>query len=241
MTERVNNDSTTVVGENDDGTLDTAAFFPILAHEVYRLSEVIKTSIGDVKSQSIMQDSELDLSRRAAAQLYNLAEFALMASRSEQKIIKAHPVRFNLVTSISDAIDSLKIAYPDAKTRIRELNFSLTNIDADPVLIEFALSNMLENALKYGSGDIEISVRLENSTVIIQVENLSCIDFLIQEEHGASNTRISWGIGLNLLRQIAKAHGGYFVFEDESHSVDVAGERFKRVTAKIYLPITILE
>lgn len=240
MPDRMEKDIAKVSEQNEKGT---EAFFPMLAHEVYRLSEIINVSLGNIQKHSISQDPELDLSRRTAARLYYLAELALMASRSNQNPIKLSPLRFDIRKSLTDVIEGLGVAYPEAKTRIIVSDSSLGFIEADPVLVEFALSNVLENALKYGTGEIKVSVAeanlLKNSTMLIQIENLSRADFLQEEEERSGMTRISWGIGLSLIRQIAEAHGGSFVFDNEGPSVTVSGDNFRKIAAKIYLPVAI--
>ena len=91
----------------------------------------------------------------------------------------------------------------------------------DAVLIERVFCNLIENAVKYGSGrdgiiSININVTSDSNTAIIGVENsgnaiasdkLERI-FELFERTQMSETVAGTGIGLSICRSIVEAHGG---------------------------------
>lgn len=83
-----------------------------------------------------------------------------------------------------------------------------------------ALSNLVNNALKYGSRDAAVSVAADGSnahTIVIEVTNAgdqipsavrdSLFEPLVRGT-GNDSTGVSLGLGLYIVRQIARAHGG---------------------------------
>lgn len=98
---------------------------------------------------------------------------------------------------------------------------------ADRQLLAQAVSNLVDNALKYGAPDgqgpeITVTGRSEGSTVVISVADHG--EGIPEEERGRvterfvrldkSRARPGNGLGLSLVSGVMKLHGGQLVFED---------------------------
>jgi signal transduction histidine kinase len=89
-------------------------------------------------------------------------------------------------------------------------------LDADPVRLEQALGNLVENALAYGAGAVELSARPVNGHVELHVTdegNGFPADFTARafdrfSRADESRGRGGSGLGLAIVQAIAKAHGG---------------------------------
>lgn len=93
------------------------------------------------------------------------------------------------------------------------------SIYADPELIELALRHVLDNAAKYSEqgSKIEITARSEDGHVLIEVRDSGpgipedqqgrIFDKFYRSPQTSGNTP-GTGMGLNIVRQIVKAHGG---------------------------------
>jgi signal transduction histidine kinase len=89
-------------------------------------------------------------------------------------------------------------------------------LDGDPTLLGRALANLLENARRHGGGATKLAVRREGELVRFEVEDAGpgfkpgdeakAFDELRQRTHASTHGAL--GLGLNLVRRIAKAHGG---------------------------------
>lgn len=104
-------------------------------------------------------------------------------------------------------------------------------ISSDAKALRRAIDNLISNAIKYGTGDVSVFVRLtDDQTVSFLVHNQGNP---IPEEQQAKifshyyrvegkQTQQGWGIGLPLVRGIAEAHGG----EVTLHSSEAEGTTF---------------
>jgi two-component system sensor histidine kinase BaeS len=93
-------------------------------------------------------------------------------------------------------------------------------VEADPDLVDHALRNLLDNAVRYASGDTTIVIRsaridgfvqiaVENTGETIAPEDLPHIfERFYRGEKSRSRDTGGAGIGLSLVQEIARAHGG---------------------------------
>ena len=99
-------------------------------------------------------------------------------------------------------------------------------IVARPVALQRAITNLIENALKYGRrAHVSIETTAETATVVIEDEGTGSsahdIEALMAPfQRGEDTATIDGhGLGLTIVATIAKLHGGRLVFEDVSRGV----------------------
>lgn len=95
-----------------------------------------------------------------------------------------------------------------------------------PVSLERAITNLIENALKYGRrATISLLADAQSATVIIEDEGSDSTaaeieDLLAPFQRGENTTTIDGhGLGLTIVSTIAKLHGGTLTFEDTAAGV----------------------
>jgi len=131
------------------------------------------------------------------------------------------------------SIDLSEVARSAAElyeTVAEEKGFALTvaaepgvRMQGDRHLLSQAISNLLDNALKYaGGGQIELRVFPENGQAILEItdqgpgipeaDRLSVLDRFVRLE--PSRTTPGNGLGLSLVRAIARRHDGSVTLED---------------------------
>ena len=109
-----------------------------------------------------------------------------------------------------------RVRQRDSTRRIRaNVPSTLPLLKADPVLLAQLLANLLDNALQYSSGEIELSVKQKGPSLVLAVKDRGpgiapAEQELIFEpyQRGDRSGQRGAGLGLALCRAIAVAHGG---------------------------------
>jgi two-component system OmpR family sensor kinase len=145
-----------------------------------------------------------------------LAEDLLVLARSEQGKLALHlrrvrvadllgDVRERFAARIGGSASSLVVQPPDGLT-----------VDGDPVRLEQALTNLVENAIQHGGGDVTLRASRAGGEVEIHVEDRGpgfppeYIDRAFERFSRADHARggDGTGLGLAIVEAIAQAHRG---------------------------------
>ena len=101
-----------------------------------------------------------------------------------------------------------------------------TVVHARPVSLERAITNLIENALKYGRrATVSLEANAQSATIIIEDEGSESSAAEIEKllapfQRGENTTTIDGhGLGLTIVATIAKLHGGQLTFEDSATGV----------------------
>ncbi len=109
-----------------------------------------------------------------------------------------------------------RVRQRDSTRRIRaNVPAGLPLLKADPVLLAQLLANLLDNALQYSAGEIELSVKQKGQTLVLAVKDRGAGIAPAEQElifepyqRGDRSGQRGAGLGLALCRAIAVAHGG---------------------------------
>jgi signal transduction histidine kinase len=124
-----------------------------------------------------------------------------------------------LLTDLAELYEPL--AEEAGGTLTNQVNNNL-NVSGDRQLIAQALSNLLDNALKYGEGEISLGGKIEGGKVIVTVADHGkgipvedrervLMRFVRLDE---SRSKPGNGLGLSLVASVMTLHGGKLVLED---------------------------
>jgi two-component system, OmpR family, sensor histidine kinase KdpD len=150
-----------------------------------------------------------------AERLNRLIRNLLDMTRLESGAVKVQKEWLSLEELVGSALSHL-----DSRLRNREVRVGLSAdlplIPGDAVLLEQVLMNLLENAIKYSSGAIEIRAEAMPGEVLVEVsdrgagirpgEEESIFDKFHRSERVGGREGV--GLGLTICRAIATAHGG---------------------------------
>ena len=215
---------------------------------VAAVSHELRTPIASIRmlaellAEDRVEEDERDEMQHAlareAARLGGTVERLLGFSRMEAGKQVARLERRALAPLVADAIDTFEERHPEAGRIGRNLDESI-ELPLDAAALTMALDNLLSNALKYAPDGrpYEVAVASERGGARISVS-----------DHGAgiarrdrerifqpferADDRLSQategsGIGLSLVRHVARAHGG---------RAEVASEPGKGATFSLWLP-----
>jgi two-component system phosphate regulon sensor histidine kinase PhoR len=175
--------------------------------------ETLRQGIDDPRKT----DEFLEIVEKQAGRLQSIIEDLLVLSEIEQTQIPMQP------TSISGVLQSA-IALCQAKAEDNDVEVTLTCEDCTEIpgnsrLIEQAITNLLDNAIKYSRGGrVSVSAERAEGELVIRVADTGCG---IEEEHlprlferfyradkARSRNLGGTGLGLAIVKHIVQAHGG---------------------------------
>jgi sigma-B regulation protein RsbU (phosphoserine phosphatase) len=150
---------------------------------------------------------------RAQRMIADLLDFALARVG---RGIGISPTSLDLHSFVSHSVDELRVAFPEAKLLHQSIGTGSAHLDADRV--QQIIGNLVANSVAYGDlqQPITITSRLEAQAVVsvqnhgpVIPESLMAILFepMTRGTETDSDLR-SVGLGLFIVREIAKAHGG---------------------------------
>jgi two-component system sensor histidine kinase KdpD len=136
-------------------------------------------------------------------------------TRLESGAVKVRKEWLSLEELVGSALSHL-----DSRLGAREVHIQLPKdlalVPGDAVLLEQVLLNLLENAVKYSSGVIEVRAEALVGEVLVEVNDRGPGIPMGEEERifdkfhrsACAGTRDGVGLGLTICRAIATAHGG---------------------------------
>ena len=159
---------------------------------------------------------ELDALTRLVSDLVELA-------RGEERKLRIE--KLDLDHLVEATVERARARSPHA-TFVTAL--SPTVVRADPVLLERAVSNLLDNAVKYSPAGAPIEVSVRAGEVVVQDHGPGIADEDLPRvfdrfyRAATSRSKPGAGLGLAIVREAAEAHGGTATAESTP-----AGARFK--------------
>lgn len=158
-------------------------------------------------------------------EILNIFNTLMTISQSEKRL-EQEQESFNLEDEIRDIADLYSLIAEEKNVEI-QLDLAPLNrgYRGSPLRIKQAISNLVDNAVKYAYPDTEIHIRLTGGRggVTIEVENLG--DGIAEEEQQMiwnrfyrcekSRTSEGLGLGLSLVKAVIEAHKGHIDVKSE--------------------------
>jgi len=161
---------------------------------------------------------------RQADKMSQLINQLLSMTRMEQGTENSNFEELNLAETVKEFYDELNWKSDNVTVDLQK-NVA---VKADRNLLQRLLQNLVENAYKYGKkgGMIKVSVKSENNEAVLSVsdegngiapEHLDKIwNRFYQVDSSRSGNKTGAGLGLSIVQQIARIHGGYMTVESET-------------------------
>ena len=183
-------------------------------------SVLVQLEKGTINNNPDMRQKFSTIAIEQTVNLQTMVNRILTLAYIEKKQLSLHKQSVDLPTMIQSLID--KFTVKPGKVIEFQTNFDLKDsiVFADPFYLENAISNLIDNAIKY-SGDsvkIEVECTVRENRIYIRVRDtgfgISSNDQLKifkRFERGAEikrNRITGFGIGLNYVQQVVEAQGG---------------------------------
>ncbi len=189
------------------------------SHELRTPLAILKTEL-ELAMREGRTPEELVLAIRSAAEetdrLAQLANDLLAVARSDQGRLPVRPTDAN----VTDLLAGLRDRFADrCAAQQRQISAETPNgltVRADPLRLEQAVANLIENALRHGEGTIALSATGEGASIEIHVTDEgpgfppdfieSAFDRFTRADPARS--RGGSGLGMAIVEAVAEAHGG---------------------------------
>jgi heavy metal sensor kinase len=212
----------------EEGIERERGFVADAGHELRTPLTLLRTELELALRHAESADDLREAVRRSSIEvdrLVQLAEDLLLMAQS-------HAGRLALRIEPLDTADLLASTASRFEWRAQETGRRITleagvdtSLRGDRVRLEQALGNLIDNALRYGGGDVELSTAVENGTVELHVTDAGpgmppeFIDRAFERftrGDAARGPGGGAGLGLSIVRMIAEAHGGTAHAENRS-------------------------
>ncbi|WP_333600394.1 sensor histidine kinase [Flavobacterium sp.] len=189
----------------------------------------------DVKENQAIFNSVLDTVNRQNTRLQNIIDQVMSNSLGFEEIaLQKETLKPNVL--LQTILDDFHLAYPNIQI-LQDFKTAETTLSLDKFHLTTAITNVLENAVKYGCQNITLHTSLENDQFQISIQDdgigiaktkqpLLFEKFYRVEQGNLHNTK-GLGLGLYYVDQIIKAHQG---------SVKVVSELGKGASFTISIP-----
>ena len=187
----------------DEGLQRERRFVAEASHELRTPLTLMRTEIELALAHS-RSSEELTLALQSVndevRRLIALAEDLLeRAGRDGGLSIEARPV--DLAALADGVVERFRAAAGDRAVTITAPK--PLAVEGDAARLDRALSNLVDNALRHGAGDIAVEVRSSPGRAVVSVTDEG--DGFLTDDTSRSGSN---GLGLSIVREIARAHGG---------------------------------
>jgi len=198
------------------------SFINAVTHELKTLIASIRLTHMDDAQRSEFYRLMLDDTDR----LMSTVEKVLKAGKAGSK---GQTINVDFAQLVEECVESARTSHRLQPTALRyqsALNGNASEVSGDPEDLRTAVSNILDNAVKYSGNHVDISVQLaleEEKRLVLRVQDRgvgiprSELKTIFKRFYRAPSRALAQvrgtGLGLFLVRTIAKRHGGRVVAE----------------------------
>jgi two-component system phosphate regulon sensor histidine kinase PhoR len=194
---------------------------------------------GKLDSKPEVKTKILDIMDDEATHMLNLTNRVLTISKIEENKLSLNKIHIRVTPLIDDLMEKFLSKQPKPLTFSKDIKADDAFADAE--YLKEALSNLVDNALKYSGDKVDIRIATSedaDNTYIAIEDNGNGISERDQKvifekyERAAANKQTSketagFGLGLNYVKQVMEAHGG---------GVSVKSKLGKGTTFTLYIP-----
>ncbi len=210
-------------------------FINNMTHELKTPIATISLAVDGLNNPLVKNDSEkfnnyTRILKEENNKLNNHVERVLQIALLDKGELRLHKTNINMVAVIEKVVDTFKLQalQQHAKINFHTLRHEI-RMNADNYHLQTAISNLIDNALKYSGNNAEINItaqELADKMIITVKDNGMGIDAVLHEkifekfyrvQGGNLHDTKGFGLGLSYVRSIVEAHGGSIELKSEKN------------------------
>lgn len=209
-------------------------FFTEIAHEIrtpLSLIDLPLEALEDFEIRDRNIKKYIQVSRQNVKRLLQLTEQLLDFQKIDSQKINLKDENVNICETLQQIADRFEPAISlKNRTLIRDIDLHPLTVATDREAFTKIISNLLNNALKYGTGAISLIFRQNNGTFTVSVvsegnkitgEDREKIFAPFYQTGSAQEEMNGAGIGLPLSRSLATLLGGTLVLEESDDDINI--------------------
>jgi signal transduction histidine kinase len=146
----------------------------------------------------------------SSIQLRRLLEDLLTASRLHARRLELELVELDVTDHLQSVVGAIQQSTPTADVRLAE--GGALSVRADPVRLTQMVDNLLMNAFRHGKPPVDVRATAVGDMVEIVVQDAGAGVSVEQQgrlfQRFETGSSLGTGLGLFLVRELARAHGG---------------------------------
>jgi two-component system OmpR family sensor kinase len=208
-----------MLGRLQSALVRERSFVSDASHELRTPLAILRTEL-ELALRGDRTQEELEHAVRSAAEetdrLNQLADDLLVIARSDQGRLPVRPTDLDAAELLSGVAQRFAARARAEGRPVRAVDTDGLRVTADQARLEQALANMVDNALRHGSGEVELSAIRTDGHVELHVRDSGPgfpADFLPSaferfSRADEARSRGGTGLGLAITSAVALAHGG---------------------------------
>jgi two-component system, OmpR family, sensor histidine kinase MprB len=182
------------------------------SHELRTPLTAARTNVDLLLEGKLPEDEQRRALDEASIELDSLTSLVadlVELARGEERKLRVEELQLDDL--VAGVVERAKVRAPDA---LFVTSLTPTQVRVDPVLLERAVSNLLDNAVKYSPPGAPIEVTVRDGEVVVADHGPGVADedmpriFDRFYRAAAARSKPGAGLGLAIVREAAEAHGG---------------------------------
>lgn len=193
-----------------------------ITHEFKTPITTVATAIEGIRNFNAVNDTEktnryLDISNQQLKKLEIMVEKLLETATLDTDKLMLHKEPTNIVSTIRNLVEKHQVIHSDKNISFHS-NMEQLIVNIDPFYFENTLSNLIDNAIKYGGNTIDIHLKYTANNLEITVQDNGpgiekdqrekIFDKFYRIPRGNRHDVKGFGIGLYYSKKIVEKHGG---------------------------------
>ncbi len=201
-----------------------SAFLRVAAHELRTPLTPLRLLVQQARVRAArgepVDPRALERVERQTDRLTRLVEDLVAFVRVERGVLPIHPQPLDLRTVAAATVEDFRDVTPGRDLRLVAPSAPL-DVVADPMIIELVLANLIDNALKYTEGEVEVRLSAGRDSVRVAVrdrgagipegQRANLFNPFYRAGSEATTRHGGLGLGLALAREAVRRHGGELV------------------------------